>query len=263
MTHGPGPGIPDVRLERFRLGELPPDEMQTVREQAWRDAGLRTRLDALAQSDREIAAQYPARLVVSQIRRRLDAEVATAPGARRPAWTRLAPAGALVLLLAAVAVPTLLRDAAVPDIVRLKGSAASLVVYRRLSNGSERLGPGATARRGEQVRVGYRAAGKTHGAILSVDPKGNVTLHLPRDGRRAVALEPSGLVMLDTAYELDATPGWERFYFVTASAAFDIEPVIRAARDAAKGGTIQAPPALRLGGGLEQFVFTLAKDERE
>lgn len=263
MTAGSERGIADVRLERYRLGELPRAEMRQIEEALARDGGLQARLAALERSDGELAERYPAHLMAARIRARLDAAGVPA-GAGKPAWIRLAPLGAAaLLLLVAAAVPVMLREPDLTDVVRIKGAGPSLFLYRRVGDGSERLEPGARARGGDQVRLAYRASGKAHGVILSVDSKGVVTRHLPVQGRQSVPLRPDAIVMLDAAYELDATPGWERFYLVTGDAPFDVEPLIRAAGDAARRGTVASPPALALGPGLDQFVFTLAKDEGE
>ena len=261
MTAGEQTGIPDLRLERFHLGELPPGEMEELRAQLARDAALQARLDAMARSDREVADRYPVVRVADEIRRRV--RVAERPVEdRRRVWPRLVPVGALAAILLAVALPFLLTSPSTPDITRIKGDDAPLVVYRRLADGSERLEPGAKVRQGDQVRLAYRAAGRAYGLIVSVDPRGTVTRHLPPEGLLAAALEPNGLVLLDSSYELDGTPGWERFYFIAGSRPFDVEPVVRSAREAASRGTPQSPPALKLGGQLDQFVFTLTKVDR-
>jgi hypothetical protein len=146
------------------------------------------------------------------------------------------------------------------DGIRLKGGGAELVVFRKTSDGSERLEPGATAGRGDLIRVGYRAAGRSYGAIVSTDGAGHVTVHLPRSGQSAAALEAGGTVLLDFSYELDDAPRWERFYLVTADEPFEVEPVRRAALEVAGAGSERAPPPLPLGDGLEQSVFSLTKE---
>ena len=43
------PAVSDLRLERYRLGELPPDELQAIEGQLAADPELRQRLSALDQ----------------------------------------------------------------------------------------------------------------------------------------------------------------------------------------------------------------------
>jgi hypothetical protein len=134
-----------------------------------------------------------------------------------------------------------------------------LTLYRQVAAGSETLADGAVARQGEVIRVGYRAAGRAYGVILSIDGRGHITRHLPTSGDRAVALGREPTVLLDHAYELDDAPRWERFYFITGETPFPIAPIVAAVeREIAKagGGAISALP---LPAGLEQSVVSLEK----
>jgi hypothetical protein len=251
--------VPALYLERYVLGELPEDERGRIERLLALDPALRSRLDALRSSDAEIARQYPPAVMDERIRGRVSGssrrEVATRR--RGPAW--LAPAVATAAVVLAVGAGVLRPPAPVDDI-RLKGGEAELVVFRKTAAGSERLGPGARAVAGDLIRVGYRAAGRPYGAILSTDGNGNVTQHLPRSGGRAAPLETGGTVLLDFSYELDDAPLWERFYLVTGDEPFDLEAVRQAARDVAAVGSEAAAPLLEIPVDLQQSIFTLAKE---
>ena len=254
----------DVRLERYRLGELPADELEAIAATLADDPALRQRLLALERSDREISAACPSAQMAAAIRRR-SGESATAwppPTATRPrGW--LVPVGVLAtsVCVAAVSAILVLRQP-VGDETTIKGSGdASLVLHRKATEGSEELSGGAVARPGDQIRIGYRASGRSYGAILSIDGRGTLTQHLPSTGDRSAALQPAGTVFLDFAYELDDAPRWEAFYFVTADGPFDLEPARRAVREATAGRTGR-PAALRLPGGLIAVQFLLNKDPR-
>lgn len=258
------PTMSDVRLERYRLGELPPDELEAIAARLADDPALRQRLSGLDQSDREISTALPAAQMAAAIRRRSD-ESATAlppPTARRPrAW--LVPVGVVATCVCVAAVAaTLVPWRPAGDETTVKGSGdASLVLHRKVTEGSEELSRGTVARRGDQIRIGYRASGRSYGAILSIDGRGTLTQHLPRTGDRSAALQPAGTVFLDFGYELDDAPRWEAFYFVTAEAPFDLEPARRAVREATASRTGR-PGALRLPGGLSAVQFLLNKDSR-
>ncbi len=261
MTRPNDATVPDLSLERYRLGELPEDEAGRIERLLALDPGLRDRLGALERSDVEIARRYPAPLMGERVREQARAAgVArgeTAPGRRTRRWLVPALAAAAVVLAVEVGV---VRPPAPDHTVRLKGGDAGLVVYRKTDTGSEHLGPGAVAARGDLIRIGYRAAGRAYGAILSTDGSGHVTQHLPRSGQRAAPLDTRGTVLLDFSYELDDAPRWERFYLVTADEPFSLEPVREAAREVATAGSETAPPLLEIPAGLEQSVFTLAKE---
>jgi hypothetical protein len=251
--------VPDLYLERYRLGELPEDERRRIEQILEADPELRDRLQALERSEAETSRLYPTALMGERIRQRpIDPpRRGTVEVRRRPGW--LWPAVAAASLLLAVGV-TVLKLPAPDDGVRLKGSGPELVVYRKTAAGSERLGSGALAGPGDLIRVGYRAAGRAYGVILSTDGNGNVTQHLPRSGRRAAPLEPGGTVLLDFAYELDDAPRWERFYLVTGDAPFELDPVRDAAREVAAAGSQTAAPLLEIPPELAQSIFTLRKE---
>src|SRR5262245_44310344 len=245
--------IPDIVLERYRLNELPPADAARVAEEIDRDATLRERIAQLDRSDRDLQEEF------DRLRRRLD-DRPTTPRSSRALW--LVPAAGILATLAIVAVT---RSQAPPPLSppagdRIKGGS-SLTVYRRTANGSERLADGSVARAGDLIRVGYRAAGG-YGVILSLDGAGNVTMHLPPAGEHAAALQSDGTVLLDRAYELDDAPQWEQFYFVAGDRAFDVGPVLQAARAVARTAPQSPPRRLALPPEFDQASFTLQKESR-
>src|SRR5262245_24409170 len=233
------PRIPDVTLERYRLGELPPADAARIDDRLGREPALQARLAALERSDVEIR-----RTAVI----RPPAVAAPAPLRRsRARWLIPAVAGLAAALLVTFVTP---RTAERSD-DRIKGMRPALALYRRTAAGSESLADGAVARPGDLVRVGYRAAGHAYGVIFSIDGRGNLTMHLPTAGDRAARLGRDATVLLDAAYELDDAPLWERFYFVTGDVPFVVTPVVDAVRHAAA-----------LPRGLEQSTFSLQKEAR-
>jgi hypothetical protein len=233
------PQIPDITLERYRLGELPADDAARIDDRVGREPALQARLAALERSDVEIrqAGLLPAPTVTTPRPFRRS----------RARWLIPAVAGlAAALLVTFVAPRTAERD---DD--RIKGLRPALALYRRTAAGSESLADGAVARPGDLVRVGYRAAGHAYGVIFSIAGRGNLTMHLPTAGDRAARLARDATVLLDAAYELDDAPMWERFYFVTGDAPFVVTPIVDAVRHAAA-----------LPRGLEQSTFSLQKEAR-
>jgi hypothetical protein len=249
--------IPDLLLERYRLEELPPDEAARIADRLRRDEALRRRLAALDRSDQEIRHSGVLDRVIARLPR-------TEPAPRRRfVWFVAVPAAIAAMALMAFDVITVaprIDTPAVSDGDRIKGLTPSLAVYRRTAQGSETLADGAVARPGDLLRVGYRAAGKSYGLILSIDGRGSVTVHLPPHAERAAALERSGVVLLDQAYELDDAPQVERFYFITGDTPFAVTPIVEAARAAAANHN--PPAALALPRGLEQSTFAIQKEAR-
>ena len=258
-------GVPDILLERYRLNELPNDEADRLAALLAHDSRLRERLAALEASDEELRGSgVPDRLEAGARRKLADA-------GKKPA--RSAMYWAFPVFGAILVAITVARNVAPPDIGeperpsiagpdRIKGFAPALALYRRTAQGSETLADGAVARQGDLIRIGYRPAGHSYGAIVSIDGAGNVTMHLPPTGARAAALKHEPTVLLDQAYELDDAPGWERFYFVAGDAPFDVATVMQAARDAAAHRSGTPPGGLSLPRGLAQSHFTLQKESR-
>jgi hypothetical protein len=245
--------LPDIVLERYRLNELPPAEHNRLSDRLRRDEALRLRLESLDQSDREIRRDYRPEVFIQRMQERLSARPVRG---RFPAWALPAVLVAATLVLV-VFLPRMGPSETDGD--RIKGLLPGLAVFRKTDSGSETLADGAIAHSGDVIRLGYRAAGKPYGVILSIDGRGAVTRHLPPNGDQAASLHGEPTVLLDQAYELDDAPRWERFYFVTGETAFAVQPVMDAARRAASNPRPQ--PALELPRGLEQSIFLLHKEE--
>jgi hypothetical protein len=261
--------VPDLVLERYRLGELPRADVEALELRLRVDAELRARLEALESSDAEIRHRYPPEWLAERIHRRLGSATRDAVkerpvrAMRWPVPVALAAAATVLLVLAPrlVSPPQVEPGARLPVVGesgdRIKGLAPSLQLFRKTPDGSEPLADGALARAGDVIRVGYRAAGRGFGVILSVDGRGAVTLHLPLRGDGAAALDSGGTVLLDHAYELDDAPHFERFYFVTAATPFPVATVVGAARRAG----VEASE-LPLPKSLEQSKFLIQKGGR-
>jgi hypothetical protein len=254
--------VPDLILEQYRLNELPREEACRVERLLRTNETLRERLDALEQSDHEIAHRYPAAWLAQRVRERMPARRRAEPRGGRGV-RRLAVASALALgaVMIAFALPWS-SIAPATDSDRSKGLNPILAVYRRTPQGSETLADGAPARAGDLLRIGYVSAGRGYGVILSIDGRGIVTLHLPPDGTRAASLQGGGTILLDHAYELDDAPAWERFYFVTAEQAFEVPPILEAARRAAARHPRTPPDVLPIPRELGQSTFSLQKEVR-
>ena len=259
--------VPDLLLERYRLGELPPAEAEALERRLLADGELRGRVEALDRSDAEVRRLLAEGRLAESVRTRLRVRASSpAPPARKRAWTSAALLAAAATVLVALSVPLAGRlvpspggppPSVEPSGDRIKGLQPALVLYRRTPNGSEALADGDSVRQGDLIRVGYRAAGRGFGVIVSIDGRGGVTLHLPENGPRSPSLKTGGTVLLDHAYELDDAPRWERFFFVTSPQPFDVSTVVEAARAAPGNGL--PPAALRLPPPLEQSGLSLAK----
>jgi len=228
--------VSDWSIERLTAGELPAKQAQTVLDRLRRD-GQEHRLAAIAQSNAEILSALPPAEVARDICRRL-AKVDAADKRPRRAWWAFPLATACAASIAAVAI--LHHKAADDEYVGIKGGdlKPALRIYRKTQAGPELLSANAEVGQGDVLQIRYRAAGQRFGVIASIDGQGTITFHLPESPGRAALLTRDGEHALAHAYELDDSPEFERFLFVTSDVPFTTEDVARSLR----GGSALPPP---------------------
>ena len=176
--------VPDLLIEKLRLGELPPEQAAAVHARL-AQAG---ELDRLTQtSDLDDVGPLPARIRY----------------ATRPSRT-----WGLAVLAASVAAALLVAVPSFDDDTRTKGRPSDLGVYRMTHDGFEVLPSPATVRRGDVVQLRYRVTRTGEAAIYSIDGRGVLTEH-----RAPSAVTPNE-VLSTRAFELDDAPRFERFVVV-------------------------------------------------
>lgn len=257
--------LPDITLEQYLLGELPEKEMAEAKRLVEEDEEHRMRIDALERSNREILERYPADFMSRRIRSKLEGQHRRQTSGKllflpRSVTPLVGAAVALVLLF--IVLPENFiswRPGEDASMEQVKGQGPQLKLYRKTPDGSEALEDGTRVFEGDVIRIGYQAAGRAYGVILSVDGRRTVTLHQPQQGNRSVRLINNGQILLDFALELDDSARWERFYFVTADAPFDVTPILEAAKQVDIERPVDRPDKLDLPKGLDQFVVSLEK----
>jgi len=240
--------VSDYKLERYLLGELPQEEMETIQRRLEEDGEVRERLEGLERSNRELQEKYPSEWMGRQIRMRAEGVAMAAPE-RAFSWRLWAMPAVVAALLVAV-LPTLFE----PE-TRIKGLEPHLKLFLKTADGSEALADSSVVREGNLVQIVYLAVGQSYGAIFSVDGRGEVTQHLPARGKVAARLKTAEADTLDFSYQLDDAPRWERFYFITADTSFGL---VAAEREIARLAT-EEEGKLRLPGEFKQHLFTLFK----
>jgi len=263
--------IPMWQLERYLLGELPPELKERVEKQLQSDESTRARLAALQESDREILSSYPPEVLAKGIERRYEE---TRPGQekrerehRRTGFRSLALALSMAALVAIVMIPLrgMLKERQGNielEGIRPKGLKAHLVIYRKRGDQVERLEQGEMARAGDVIQLSYVAGGSAYGAIFSIDGRGVVTQHLPdTEYGASPELDQSGEVSLAFAYELDDAPSFERFFFITSDESFDLGEVEASVHSLASNPRKARTRNLKLQSGFRQYSFILHKEE--
>lgn len=239
--------VPAWLLERLAQGELPEERAAAIRARLG-EAETEARVEELRAADSAFLERFPPRPMGAAIRARLEEK--SVRSHRRPlrlaAFASLGAAALVALFVGVLPEPA-------PEI-RAKGLAPAILVHRSQGGAIEKLSDGARARAGDLVQLSYLAAGKRYGVILSIDGSGVVSLHHPLEGGWAAPLSSEGAVALPHAYELDAAPAFERFFFLAADEPFPVREVLEAAKRA-------APDARRLevDAGIVQASFLLRK----
>ncbi len=142
-----------------------------------------------------------------------------------------------------------------------RGLVPHLEIARSTADTVDRLETGARVGPGDVVQVSYVAAGNRFGVVVSVDGRGEVTLHHPGAAHEVPRIKARGETPLPNAFELDDAPGFERFFFVTgARVSLDPTSVLEAAHALAEDGLVAARyEPLPLPAELGQSSFLLRK----
>jgi anti-sigma factor RsiW len=252
-------------LERYLAGELGKDGEASLEARLVAEPALAERLAALKADDAGTLAALPPEAAAREIARRqhLQQVAAAASKARRPTslnvlwWLVPAPL-ALAALLVLRPAPGPVTDGAAPaqgelEATRTKGLEPHLRIY--LGGGAEPvvLRDGAQVKPHDVVQVAVVAPGRLWAAVVSIDAQGGATLHAAPS---AVGL---GEVRLPRAFELDASPGFERFFLVVSGAPFEAQPVLAAARALARDPSAARSQPLSLPASLSQSSLLLDK----
>ena len=233
--------IPDWLLERLAAGELPLNQGTELRKRL-KEQGEEHRLSDLAASNAEILATFPPERIIPEIDRRASAlgsdSKPVAVRRLRPLWALsmiTACAAGLAIILAVrdhkgVTWPTPGEEQ--PESIGIKGDLKPMLrIYRKTGSGSELLSVHVSVHQGDTLQIRYVAAGKRFGVIASIDARGLITFHLPESAGSAMALDRDGERALPHAYELDDSPGFERFFFFTSDAPFTTAEIAQALRN--------------------------------
>jgi hypothetical protein len=197
--------VPDWKIERYLLGELPEAEMQALNN--LENDELRLQIEQLKNSNEKLLAKYPYKrkfTVLSNVNLRL---------------------AAIFLLCASVFIAMLSNEDIYEDGTRVKGLKTDLEIWRKTSEQTEQLADNSEAKAGDLLQIRYSTL-EPYGALFSLDGNGVLTVHLAGKNGKAASLEAGKIISLENAYELDNAPKFETFYLITANKEFELAPVV-------------------------------------
>jgi len=238
--------VPDWFVERLVANDLPAADAARIRARL-EAAGELHRVRELEESNSAILADRSAADVALEVHRRRNQR--TDAARERPRTLRafapraLAVGSALALgtLIATRwlpietegtgALPSVPTEGSSPkEMATIKGLSPHVVVYRKTNASPDRLSASTVVHGGDTLQVTYVAAGRRFGVVASVDAAGSITLHLPERPGPAAPLVGQGETPLPHAFELDDSPGFERFVLVTGDRPFSTTEVVESLR---------------------------------
>jgi hypothetical protein len=257
--------VPELMIERLALADLDTDSAAHVRSKL-EATGQIGRLTEIEVSNAAILAAHPPAAVFEEVRRRVAQREVPGSSTTRQARRWLPWSSLLFGATAIAALALVIRPAANPgknptraapsearEIITLKGLRPHLIIYKKTTSGPARLTDKTPVHAGDTLQVAYVAAGRRFGVVVSQDARGSVTFHLPTDGSQAAELATQGETAASNAFELDDSPGFERFVFVTSDEPFQTSTVVAA---------LQSKDKPKLPAGVTMSEIVLPKKER-
>jgi hypothetical protein len=197
--------VPDWKIERYLLGELPEGEMDALKN--LQDEDFRLQIEHIKNSNKKLLAKYPYKrkfTVVQNVSMRL---------------------AAMFLLCATAFIAMLSTENIYEEGTRVKGLKTGLEIWRKTAELAEELTDNSEAKAGDLLQIRYSTQ-EPYGALLSLDGNGVLTIHLAGKNGKAAHLEAGKTTSLENAYELDNAPKFETFYLITANKEFELAPVV-------------------------------------
>ncbi|HEY1406773.1 MAG TPA: hypothetical protein VF857_09205 [Spirochaetota bacterium] len=240
--------IPDIILEQYILGELPKGADPEIINIIETDPTVIRRINEIRESNAEILAQYPAPYIAGQITASLKSHKPINKKKRfyfapLPVLGAIATAVVVIFyfpmnvyqpnqshLLTQPSTDEAMRNG---DKIRSKGLESSLGIFRKTESEPEQLSDGSIAHEGDVLQIVYQSQ-RQYGVILSIDGRGNVTLHYPNTGWDSSKIEKGKKVYLEKSYQLDNAPAFERFFFITSDVGISTDFILTRARSLAK-----------------------------
>lgn len=248
-----GSHVGELRLRRFRLGELTTADCEQITRHTSDCGPCRARLRTLEEEQRQFQREISFERFAGGVER-----------ARRV--PRVLPRRAWTLGITGLAAAALLMVALRPgQLNRIKGATDATVRIGKLDTGAQRAAAAGSLqalRPGELVRLGYRTVQAAHLVAVSIDDAGAVTPLYP-DGGKALSVEPRP----DIQYlpgSIDFTgKGRERLILVLSERPLSVAEVEAAAREAHRKarGDLGALSSVKVEdhGRVEQFTWLFEK----
>jgi hypothetical protein len=245
--------VGELRLRRFRLGELAGADHEQIARHTTDCGSCRARLRTLEEEQRQFQRDISFERFAGGVER-----------ARRV--PRVLPRRAWTFGITGLAAAVVLMVALRPEhTVRTKGATDATVRIGKLDAAAQRAAAAGSLEAlqpGELVRLGYRTNQSAHLVVVSIDDAGAVTPIYP-DGGKGLSVEPrQDLQFLPGSIDFTGK-GRERLILVLAERPLSVAEVEKAARDAhaRARGDLGAVSSVKVEGHghVEQFSWLFQK----
>jgi len=248
-------------LERYRHGELSLEDKNAVEKALASDAGLRSRLESLDASDRELAGLYPASYfhldnlqeessLKGRIHHNRDYQQRKFINKKNRILLYAAAIFVCILLPVFILFRNILGNSvpeagieisALPpaNTDRPKGqvpAGAELFIYLK-DNQENVFSYPMELGEGDTVQLAYSTPAEAdyYGVIFSIDGRSVVTMHYPYSIGQSSLLVSGKRTFLNEAYTLDDAPEYEIFVFVVSQELLELQAVLQKAQKMAAG----------------------------
>lgn len=230
--------IPAWKLERFVLGELPPQELQQLQQRLEQDSVLQAQVNELKQNNQRFFQQHSFQAIRERaaLENRLQDISSTQAPAKTPSllafftqYWRPALTFASLVLIALFSLPFLQAPPQEPTLqlamndIRTKGLEDRLELWKKTADSVSLLADEAMVKPGDMIQVRLFVHQPTYVAVISLDGRGNWTLHYPDQDSSAILTQSNQPLILPFAYELDHAPRHETFWLLTSSERFSLQ----------------------------------------
>lgn len=231
--------IPQIKLERYLLGELSSEETKRIETCIRDNPKLDKKIQFLHKSNKEILALYPPHQMAQEISLRAHTQKVNQQlqqnltKKRKKIFFSNPVFGIALSVIVLVVITPFFFNHTSNDIesVRIKGLSPALTIYRQHSTSPERLQNLSTVKPGDMLQLGYISAGYKYGVIFSCDGNNTITLHYPESDSVVPILEKQKEVFLPNSYILDDAPQFEQFFFITSNEPFSVSMVLIAGKE--------------------------------
>lgn len=218
--------IPQWKLERFILGELPKKELEALQARVRVDHDLQNRLSELKIQNDKYIANIDLEALANRIHGKHRINISQKFTTKKLNWFSIpvTAIACMAILFIGIFVYTSNKSTLTDD--RVKGGGNRIELWQKKEGIVANILNNALLEKGDVIQIRIHPEKKCFGVVVSLDGRGTWTTHLPDSGSTSKAIKPGKDEFLDFAYQLDDAPNYEVFWLVTSDKTFNIDTLM-------------------------------------